>query len=347
LKGIGIIIEIKVSVITPFFNGLPYLEECVNSVLAQTLPEIEVILIDDGSTDGSGELADSFAKKDSRVRILHQTNKGVSSARNAGLAIAQGDYIGFVDADDYIEPEMYEKMFSAASEKAAQVACTWFKCVYDSENNAPDKKFLFESPTLLTPDDVKKFLPGMNTNQIFHFTWRNIFNRSFLENERLKFNENIIVGEDTLFNMQALLASAKVLMLPGTLYFYRIHKESCMGSKRYKPLLLSSLSLQYEEKLKLYNKYFSGNTLELLQNTAEYTLKMHLPLLLKNVYTDIPHSQKALKQIFVSKLVSDAHKYYDINHFRSKSLDWLMLWFAKHKMYLPAHLICKYILYKS
>ncbi|MEI6578766.1 MAG: glycosyltransferase, partial [Eubacteriales bacterium] len=87
------------------------METCVKSVLAQTLPELELILIDDGSTDGSGALADKLAKEDSRVKVIHQSNKGVSAARNAGLKVAQGEYIGFVDADDFIESETVDTLY--------------------------------------------------------------------------------------------------------------------------------------------------------------------------------------------------------------------------------------------
>jgi len=340
--------EIKVSVITPFFNGLPYLEECVNSVLAQTLPELELILVDDGSTDGSGALADEFAEKDSRVRVIHQPNSGVSSARNAGLELARGEYIGFVDADDFIEPEMFENLYTAAITVRAQIVSTWFKCAYDSDGNPPDKAFLYAKPAFLTHSDMTALLERMNDNQVFHFTWRNIFESAFLESEKIRFNPNISVGEDTLFNMKAMLASAGVLMLPGTPYHYRMHGESAMGKSAFKPLLFGSLTLQYEEKLKLFEKYSAGNIPALLATTAEYNIKTLLPLLLKNAYANnSPDSKSWLKQIFRSKMISDAFAYFDISRFRSKSLDWVMLRFAKNKMYLPAHLICKYILYKK
>ncbi len=104
--------EPKLSIIVPVYNVEAYLEECVHSLLAQTYQELEVILIDDGSKDGSGALCDSFAQTDERIVVIHQVNQGVSAARNAGLRAAHGAYIGFVDADDWIEPDMYGHMIA-------------------------------------------------------------------------------------------------------------------------------------------------------------------------------------------------------------------------------------------
>ena len=100
----------RLSVIVPVYQVAPYLEKCVASILGQTFSDFEVLLVDDGSTDGSGAICDALAEQDVRVRVIHKANGGVSSARNAGLDAARGRYIGFVDADDWIEPAFYEKL---------------------------------------------------------------------------------------------------------------------------------------------------------------------------------------------------------------------------------------------
>ncbi|MCM1192282.1 MAG: glycosyltransferase [Butyrivibrio sp.] len=102
-----------ISVIVPVYNTKEYLERCVNSLLAQTWQDMEIILVDDGSTDGSGEICDRFAERDGRVRVFHKENGGSSSARNLGIDKAKGDYIGFADSDDYVEPDMYERLYAA------------------------------------------------------------------------------------------------------------------------------------------------------------------------------------------------------------------------------------------
>ena len=103
-----------ISVIVPIYQVEAYLEECLDSILNQTYRQLEIILIDDGSTDRCGEICDRYASRDSRIKVIHQTNQGLSAARNAGMDIAIGEYISFIDSDDYIVPQYYEKMLDTA-----------------------------------------------------------------------------------------------------------------------------------------------------------------------------------------------------------------------------------------
>ena len=104
----------KLSIIVPVYNVEPYLRRCIDSILAQTFTDFELILVDDGSPDNCPAICDEYAEKDPRIVVIHKQNGGLSDARNAGLDIARGEYIGFVDSDDYIDAEMYEKMYNAA-----------------------------------------------------------------------------------------------------------------------------------------------------------------------------------------------------------------------------------------
>ena len=112
----------ELSIIVPVYKVEPYLRRCIDSILAQTFRDFELILIDDGSPDNCGAICDEYAAKDSRIIVIHQKNQGVSAARNAGLDIAKGTYLGFVDSDDWIEPEMYETMIATAKEKQVDVS---------------------------------------------------------------------------------------------------------------------------------------------------------------------------------------------------------------------------------
>ncbi len=121
----------KVSIIVPVYNVEAYLERCVDSILCQSLQEIEVLLVDDGSTDACGEICDQYAGQDHRVKVIHKANGGLSDARNAGIKQATGAFIGFVDGDDYIEPEMYEVLYQACLENDAPIgACDY---IYQGE----------------------------------------------------------------------------------------------------------------------------------------------------------------------------------------------------------------------
>lgn len=107
----------KVSIIVPVYNTEKYLKKCVESLIQQTLSDIQIILVDDGSKDASGRICDDFAAGDERIQVIHKVNGGVSSARNAGLEIAQGEYVGFVDADDWVEPEAMSELYRACNEE--------------------------------------------------------------------------------------------------------------------------------------------------------------------------------------------------------------------------------------
>lgn len=122
----------ELSIIVPVYKVEPYLRRCIDSILAQTFRDFELILIDDGSPDNCGAICDEYAAKDSRIIVIHQKNQGVSAARNAGLDIARGTYLGFVDSDDWIEPEMYETMIATAKEKQVDVVVCGIKYQSDS-----------------------------------------------------------------------------------------------------------------------------------------------------------------------------------------------------------------------
>ena len=112
-----------ITVIVPVYNVKDYLQQCVESICGQTYQNLEILLVDDGSTDGSGKICDELAKKDTRIKVIHKPNGGLSDARNAGLDVATGDYIGYVDSDDYIEPDMFEILLTNIEEHQADISC--------------------------------------------------------------------------------------------------------------------------------------------------------------------------------------------------------------------------------
>ncbi|MBO6248600.1 MAG: glycosyltransferase, partial [Bacteroidales bacterium] len=121
-----------ISVIIPVFNGESYLRSCLESVLSQTLADFEAIVVDDGSTDGSSRICDEFSARDDRIRVIHQFNQGVSAARNAGLELATGQYIFFIDGDDTIVPETLESLYDAASDGDYDIAASGYSLVKET-----------------------------------------------------------------------------------------------------------------------------------------------------------------------------------------------------------------------
>ena len=155
-----------ISIIVPVYNVEQYLEKCVCSIINQTYKNLEIILVDDGATDSSGNMCDELAKSDNRIKVYHKENGGLSDARNYGVERATGEYIGFVDSDDYIDSEMYEKLYEAIKKEDVDVAECNFRFIYSNRitNYTDDKYYL-----VLNKDEYTKEYVTMN--RIFGAAW--------------------------------------------------------------------------------------------------------------------------------------------------------------------------------
>lgn len=166
------------SIIIPVYNAEKYLDFTLKSVLAQTFSDFELLLIDDGSTDKSGAICDRFAEADSRITVIHKQNSGVSDARNVGLAVARGDYIGWVDSDDLIEPDMFEKLITAALKENADIV----QCEHDRNEALLEKseEFSYNKVTACQLIDTQFTLTGGRCTN-FLALWSKVFKRSLFE----------------------------------------------------------------------------------------------------------------------------------------------------------------------
>ncbi|MGA8047600.1 MAG: glycosyltransferase [Dermatophilaceae bacterium] len=215
-----------VSVVVPVFNAERHLGECLQSLFAQTLQAIEIVVVDDGSTDRSAGLL-SEAAADDRLRVLTLAeNRGVSAARNAGVAAAHGAYVAFVDADDVVSPTMYEALYQAARDAAADIVFCGIRVV------GPDGVVISSEPPPLSPGHVYS---RACVHEVLHRAWelrllwypvRSIYRRTLLIANEVRFDEGIRKGEDSLFNLQALLVPARVTAVGEVLYEYRKHASS-------------------------------------------------------------------------------------------------------------------------
>lgn len=215
---------IKVSVIVPVYNVKDYLERAVDSLLNQTLSEIEIILIDDGSTDGSGDICDKYAEKDKRVIVLHQKNSGVSAARNNGLKLAKGEYIGFVDSDDYAEPDMYEVLYNNAVENDCQLSAIAAKNMrvdgtfVEEERN--DKVYVWDNKTAL-----KYFLERKYFNVCI---WSKLLHRDVCKN--ISFEVGKKIGEDEFYSFEAFFHIKKACYQDTPKYIWFLREGSALRS---------------------------------------------------------------------------------------------------------------------
>lgn len=220
-----------VSIIVPVYNAQQYLENCVQSILAQTYRDFQLILVNDGSTDESGNLCDGFAARDSRVTVIHQKNAGVSAARNAGLAVASGEYIGFVDADDTIVPEMLEQTVGAACQHKVDMVifdpyvCEGDKTSVDSLHFFPESTVVYKKE--ITPERLR-YMAGA--------VWRALYSREVLRRNNLKFDSTLPLSEDRIFNIEAMGCCEKLYYLRQPLYRYWINPGSAV--RKYRPDML-------------------------------------------------------------------------------------------------------------
>lgn len=213
----------KVSIIIPAYNIAPYLERCLESVRHQTYKELQIIIVDDGSADQTGQIADSFAERDKRFQVIHKENRGVSAARKTGLEKAEGDYIGFVDGDDYIEPEMYEKLVELAVEYGADIAHCGYQMVF------PDRVDMYHGTKQLKVQDtytgVKDLLEG---NLVEPGLWNKIYRRKLFN--QINYDENIVINEDLLLNYFLFHRSEKAVFIDVPYYHYMVRKNSASTS---------------------------------------------------------------------------------------------------------------------
>ena len=234
----------KISVIVPVYKTEGLLDRCVESIVGQTYKNLEIILVDDGSPDNCPAMCDEWAEKDSRIRVIHKENGGVSSARNAALDIATGDYIGFVDSDDWIEPEMYASLIRKISESGKNIAlCSYYaveisgkryecRCVADKE--------------VLDRDDYFRFIVlGGDGGYI----WNRLYDADILK--EVRFDEDIWYSEDLLFNFKAAQKSDGAAVLDSAEYNYfqkRVKKQAwVMNDHSFDSMKAFEIMLSYKE----------------------------------------------------------------------------------------------------
>lgn len=266
----------KVSVIIPVYNAEKYLHKCVDSVLNQTLDDIEIILVDDGSTDTSPAICDDYERQYDNIKVIHKENGGASVARNVGLDNATGEYVGFVDSDDYIAPEMYEKLLYVCKEQQCEMAI----CNYQTIKNGKvfgTGKIKFPVNVRISHDELAKIMETANDGGYLWFNWNKIFSRNVIEGNNIRFKTEVQYGEDTPFNMEAMLNSTGVAFIDETLYFYEQTENSAMRS-RHKHNFPEKLEKLYENKLHILNQY----QIDGFQDMCIYTMTHTLPLLFEN-----------------------------------------------------------------
>lgn len=223
----------QLSVIVPVYKVEPYLQKCIDSILNQTFRDLELILVDDGSPDGCPAICDAAAQKDSRVVVLHRKNAGLSAARNAGLMMARGDYIGFVDSDDYIAPEMYEKLYDAMVYSDAQIAVCSYAYVDEQGNLLKDRRSPITEYEVLDRVQMMDRLGG-NKSWYYITVWNRLYRRELFENIRFPLGR---LHEDEYVAHYLYWACERIAVLPEDFYYYVQRGGSIMSQRTLKQCL--------------------------------------------------------------------------------------------------------------
>lgn len=228
----------KISIVIPVYNVETYLKQCLESVIQQTLPEIEIICVNDGSTDKSPQILQKFAKKDNRIKIINKKNGGIASARNKGLEHIIGEYVGFVDSDDWIEPHMYETLYeNAASNNCDIVMCSAH--LFDDMT----QKLRYDEPYFTLESFNESFdrvIFDHNKTNSFLFDinvtpWNKIYKTSFLKENNILFPKELDF-EDNPFFYESYLKAKRVSLVRDRLYFYRVNRNGSFiksGNRRF------------------------------------------------------------------------------------------------------------------
>lgn len=259
----------KISIIVPIYNVEKYLERCLSSILNQTLKDIEVILVDDESPDRCPTMCDEYANQDSRIKVIHKKNGGLGFARNSGIEIASGEYIAFIDSDDWIDINMYETLYKIAIKEKLDAIYTEFNPKYYPGFHV----MLQEEQTYWGKNEIEKLIldmvgpePQYNSDVKFQVSvCKALYRLDLIKKYNILFHsERELISEDLIFNIDFLLKATKVKTTPIQMYYYWLNPSSLTHG--YRPNLWTRLMKFYEYLLTRKNEF---------KDTDEYTLRVN------------------------------------------------------------------------
>lgn len=334
---------IKVSVVIPVYNMEKYLARCMDSVLAQTLKELEIILVDDGGSDGSVSMCDDYAKKYENVKVCHKENGGLTSAWKAGSRLAEGNYIGYVDSDDFIEPDMFERLYKEAEGENADIACCGLRHIYEEGDHEEWNEQMEFPEQVFTVETLKEHVFPVLIND-GSFMGRHlqpnrvtkIVKRELVIKNLSMCDDRVSIGEDFQFSLCMFLDAKKVVIVKDFYpYYYYMNN--------------SSMTMKYDEKYMDKIKIMKENLCRISDSKAAYDLKPQilndfLCLTVLHVKGGIYKKKKApykehradMKKICTDPEVVEAMKNYSMPGL--SVAEKMFLFFMKHHMYFAIYM---------
>lgn len=277
--------EDLITIIIPIYNAEKYLRKCLDSIMNQTHKSIEVLLINDGSRDNSGKICDEYEKKDERIKVIHKENEGVSVARNIGLKNAKGEYIAFIDADDYVEKEYLEKLLRKLKDHNVECIICGYNRIYGNsiEKISKDKSYTLSKI---------EFLDGiLNVQGGIGFTWGKLWKKQAIKN--IEFKKEVKIGEDSLFCIEASKNVNNVYILNETLYNYVFNENSAV--RKYNENFANYCLISMQEAKKVIETEYKENK-EIIEKFNNY-IAYHILLIAVNYCFNKENNLNFIKQI--------------------------------------------------
>ncbi len=286
-----------ISIIIPVYNVKEHIDQCLQSVLSQAYTDWECILVDDGSTDGSGDICDGYAKIDTRFSVIHQDNQGVSSARNNGLKMAKGEHVCFIDSDDWVSSDYLSNMLIGLVDDSIDMVVTGLSKEYNNQNSQtfqPTQRCKIKANSQFT----KTFIENVG---LLYGPTAILYKKRIIKENHLLFPQESSFGEDTVFNFLYLEYVDHIYLLPCINYFYRVGEQTLSSNIYNLPLK------RYEIWEKRYSFYQSKG---MWNNISQENMYKELwAIIYDGIFSTTDHSYSYLKQILSIKEISDLKKW--------------------------------------
>lgn len=297
----------KITVIAPVYNVEEYLEKSVSSILKQTLKDIEVILVDDGSSDASGAIIDDFAAKDNRIIGLHQVNAGAAAARNTGIKRDQGKYLYFLDPDDWLEKTMLQKMYEFAEEHQLQLSIAGFVNEYYEKGKAFSVKNVMPRRIFTTQNDFRLHAHEYLNNTFLAVPWNKLYKTSYLKNHHLEFPQ--VKWDDLHFNMEVIRNIERVGVLDIAEYHFFRSRPGSETTKVFNEKLFANRIQQFKHILAVYDDWKISDKAILMYVYNYYALRMiQLTQEIADNNMHISQKKSYVKKVLADSLTQSAFK---------------------------------------
>lgn len=333
---------IEVSVIIPVYNAQMFLEECIKSLMVQTLESCEFIFVNDGSKDESQLIIEKYQKLDSRIILINQENQGVSVARNNGISKAKGTYLGFVDADDYVSNDYFERLFEISKQINSDILVTNFNTVSKDTifSNVP----IFEVGKVYASSEIQQqlipyFIKEDNLNPV----WNKFYKADVIKKYGIHFPKGIVIGEDGLFNLQAFNFAKSIFFTDFSGYFYREIENSAVRDVQNKDYFKIALQQYHYDYKYQFGVQLETNEIEKLKSIRFINNIISLTNIYLNSNFSASQKKKYIKAMMKDEIVQKSIKKYWIEIKSNKSkYQQFILYCIKVKSFFLLELATKY-----